>query len=53
VLAVVNLMVIVTLLPVVLRMLEDYRKQLVRGGDEPVLNPDQFADLDIDRQAWR
>lgn len=53
ILAVVNLMVIVTLLPVVLRMLEDYRKQLAGGAEEPVLNPDQFADLDIDRQAWR
>ena len=53
VLAIVNLMVIVTLLPVVLRMLDDYRKQLDRGNQEPVFNPDEFADLDLDRDAWR
>lgn len=53
VLAIVNLMVIVTLLPVVLRLLEDYRKQLAAGRDEPVFNPGEFGDLDVDRGAWR
>lgn len=53
VLAIVNLMVIVTLLPVVLRLLEDYRKQLAAGRDEPVFNPREFGDLDVDRGAWR
>lgn len=53
VLALVNLMVIVSLLPVVLRLLADYRAQLAAGQKEPRFNPDQFADLDVDRQAWR
>lgn len=51
-LAIVNLMVIVTLLPVVLRMLADYRKQLASGNQEPVFKPDEFTDLDVDRRAW-
>jgi alanine or glycine:cation symporter, AGCS family len=52
-LAVVNLMVIVTLLPVVLRLLQDYRQQLRDGEALPVFDPQQFADLDIDRSAWK
>ena len=51
-LALVNLMVIMSLLPVVLRLLNDYRAQLAAGVEEPRFNPDQFADLDVDRQAW-
>lgn len=53
VLAIVNLMVIVTLLPVVLRMLSDYRTQLAKGKSEPEFNPDDFSDLDLDRGAWK
>jgi len=52
-LALVNLMVIMSLLPVVLRLLRDYRAQLAAGEKEPRFNPDQFADLDVDRRAWR
>jgi len=52
-LAVVNLMVIVTLLPVVLRLLDDYRSQLKRGEKVPRFDPDQFLDLDLDRDAWK
>lgn len=53
VLAVVNLMVIVSLLPVVLRVLHDYRQQLARGIEEPIFKADEFADLDVDRRAWK
>ncbi len=52
-LAVVNLMVIVSLLPVVLRLLDDYRPQLKRGEKVPCFDPDQFPDLDVDREAWK
>jgi len=52
-LAVVNLMVIVSLVPIVLRLLKDYREQLASGNDTPVFRPDQFAELDVDRQAWK
>jgi AGCS family alanine or glycine:cation symporter len=53
VLAIVNLMVIVTLLPIALRMLQDYRHQLACGVKEPIFNADEFADLDVDRRAWK
>lgn len=52
VLALVNLVAIMMLLPSALRMLKDYRKQLAAGKEEPVLNPDDFPDLDLDRTAW-
>ncbi|MCA0996151.1 alanine/glycine:cation symporter family protein [Alloyangia pacifica] len=53
VLAVVNLLAIMMLFPVALRLLRDFRAQLKAGVDRPVLNPDDYADLDIDRDAWR
>lgn len=52
VLAVVNLMVIMMLFPVALRILRDYHEQAQAGVEYPVLDPDKFADLDIDRTAW-
>ncbi|RED53442.1 alanine/glycine:cation symporter family protein [Aestuariispira insulae] len=51
-LALVNLVVIMMLLPTCLRVLADFRKQLKAGVDRPVLNPDDFPDLDLDRTAW-
>jgi AGCS family alanine or glycine:cation symporter len=51
-LALVNLMVIMSLLPVVLRLLSDYRAQIAAGVAEPRFNADQFPDLDVDRKAW-
>ncbi|ASJ71261.1 alanine/glycine:cation symporter family protein [Granulosicoccus antarcticus] len=51
-LAVVNLIVLMMLLPTCLRILKDFRKQLDAGVARPVLNPDDFSDLDIDRTAW-
>jgi AGCS family alanine or glycine:cation symporter len=52
-LAIVNLMVIITLLPVVLRLLADYRQQLARGEAIPRFEPERFPDLDVDRSAWK
>ena len=52
ILAVVNLVVIMMLLPTALRILKDFRAQLAAGVERPVLNPDDFPDLDLDRTAW-
>jgi AGCS family alanine or glycine:cation symporter len=52
ILAVVNLLVIMMLFPVALRILRDYHEQAKAGVEYPVLDPDKFADLDIDRTAW-
>jgi len=52
ILAVVNLVVIMMLLPTALRILKDFRTQLAAGVERPVLNPDDFPDLDLDRTAW-
>ena len=51
-LALVNLVVIMMLLPTCLRILQDFRRQLKEGIERPVLNPADFPDLDIDRTAW-
>jgi AGCS family alanine or glycine:cation symporter len=52
ILALVNLVVIMMLLPTCLRVLNDFRAQLKAGVDRPVLNPKDFPDLDIDHSAW-
>lgn len=52
ILALVDLIVIMMLLPTCLRVLTDFRKQLKEGIERPVFNPDDFADLDLDRTAW-
>ena len=52
ILAVVNLVAIMMLMPICLRLIRDYRKQLAAGVDQPVFDPDNFSDLDIDRTAW-
>ena len=52
ILALVNLLALAMLFPVGMRLLNDYRAKLKAGQDEPVFNPDEFADLDIDRTAW-
>ncbi len=52
ILALVNLVVIMMLLPTCLRILADFRKQLKEGIARPLFNPDDFADLDLDRAAW-
>ena len=40
------------LLPTCLRLIRDFRQQLASGIDRPVFDPDEFADLDIDRTVW-
>ena len=52
ILALVNLIAIMMLLPTCLRILKDFRAQLAAGVERPVFNPDDFPDLDIDRSAW-
>ena len=53
ILALINLLAIVMLFPIGLRVLNDYRRQLNDGIDEPVFDPEQFSDLDIDATAWK
>ncbi len=53
VLALVNLLAIMMLFPIAMRLLRDFRAQLKAGVERPVLNPDDYADLDIDREAWK
>ncbi len=52
ILAVVNLLALMMLFPTALRILNDFRAQLKAGVDHPILDPDKFQDLDIDRTAW-
>lgn len=52
VLALVNLIVIMMLLPTCLRVLQDYRSQTRAGIERPVFNPEDFPDLDVDATAW-
>ncbi len=52
ILALVNLLAIMMLFPIAMRLLRDFRSQLKAGVERPVLNPDDYADLDIDRTAW-
>jgi len=50
--ALANITALVILVPVGMRVMRDYEKQR-RAGRTPVFNPDDFPDLDIDRDAWR
>ncbi len=52
ILALVNLIAIMMLLPTCLRILRDFGNQLKSGVERPVFNPDDFPDLDVDRTAW-
>jgi len=52
ILALVNLIAIMMMLPICLRLLRDFRDQLQAGVERPVLNADQYPDLDIDRTVW-
>ncbi|NDR55404.1 alanine/glycine:cation symporter family protein [Aliiruegeria sabulilitoris] len=53
ILALVNLLAIMMLFPVAMRLLRDFQAQLKAGIERPVLNPDDYADLDIDHEAWK
>lgn len=51
-LAVFNLVALALLMKVGFRLMNDYDRQW-RAGKVPVFDPDQFPDLDIDREAWK
>jgi AGCS family alanine or glycine:cation symporter len=53
ILAVVNLLALTMLFPTARRLLTDYQQQLKAGVERPALDPDKFADLDIDSALWR
>ena len=50
-LALVNLFALVLLFPIGKRLMEDFDAQL-RAKGPVVFDIDQYADLDIDREAW-
>lgn len=52
ILAVVNLVALMMLFPTAMRVVDDFRKQLKAGVKRPVFNPDDFQDLNLDREAW-
>lgn len=52
ILAVVNLLALLMLFPVAKRLIVDFGEQLKAGVERPVLNPEKFSDLDIDRTVW-
>ena len=52
VLAIVNLLALMVLFPILRRVLRDFDDQLKSGVARPVLNPEQFPDLDLDHSAW-
>ncbi|WP_313516191.1 alanine/glycine:cation symporter family protein [Pseudomonas sp.] len=51
-LAFVNLVALALLIKVGLRVMKDYDAQRRAGVDQPVFDARQFADLDLDRDAW-
>lgn len=52
ILALVNLLALMMLFPTAKRLLNDFTAQVRAGVNRPVLDPDKYADLDIDRTAW-
>ncbi|MES2820205.1 MAG: alanine/glycine:cation symporter family protein [Pseudomonadota bacterium] len=51
-LAIANLVALALLFKVGLRLMRDYDKQIEAGVESPVLDPRQYADLDLDPAAW-
>jgi alanine or glycine:cation symporter, AGCS family len=51
-LAVVNLVAVLLLIKIGLRLIKDFDQQIRAGVEQPVFDPDKFADLNIDREAW-
>jgi alanine or glycine:cation symporter, AGCS family len=51
-LAVFNLVALALLMKVGFRLMNDYDRQW-RAGKVPIFDPDQFPDLNIDREAWK
>ena len=52
ILAVVNLLALLMLFPIAKRLIVDFGEQLKSGIERPVLDPEKYADLEIDRTAW-
>ena len=52
ILAIVNLLALLMLFPIAKRLILDFSDQLKAGIDRPVLDPEKYADLEIDRNAW-
>lgn len=50
--ALTNIIALVLLMPIGLRVMNDYEQQR-RAGQVPVFRPEDFPDLDIDAEAWR
>lgn len=51
-LALVNLVAVTLLFKTGLRLMRDYDAQVRSGVQRPVLDPQDYADLDLDRAAW-
>ena len=51
-LALVNLFAVFMLFKTGLRLMRDYDAQVRAGVQRPVLDPQDYADLDLDRAAW-
>lgn len=51
-LAICNLIALALLFKVGLRLMRDYDAQIKAGVESPVLDPKQYADLDLDPKAW-
>jgi AGCS family alanine or glycine:cation symporter len=51
ILALVNLFALALLFPIGLRIMRDFDRQR-KTGKTPVFDPDDYADLDIDKSAW-
>ncbi len=51
-LALVNLAALAMLFRVGMRILRDYDRQIAAGVEAPVFDAAQFADLNLDREAW-
>ena len=51
-LALVNIGVILALVRPVIRLVDDYNAQIAEGKTEPVLQPAEYRDYDIDENAW-
>lgn len=52
ILALVNLLALMMLFPIALRLLADFKAQIKQGVTRPVLQADDFKDLNIDKEIW-
>ncbi len=52
ILAIVNLVALTMLFPIAKRLIVDFGEQLKAGVDRPVLDPEKYADLNINRDVW-